>query len=141
MFFGSVKNLKTVRFLERQGSRYRILTENGSELCTVRFAPFKEKKEHGRLFGAVWLPVKNRNGKRSTVGYLARYGSWLKTETENGVFLLRFSLKNGKRYGFRLRRRGFLSLNFGNGRSRNGRVLNGSVRYRTGRVKNSDALL
>ena len=45
--------------------------------------------------------------KRSTVGYLARYGSWLKAETENGVFLQRFgkrfSLKNGKRYGFRLR--------------------------------------
>ena len=49
--------------------------------------------------------------KRSTVGYLARFGSRLKTETENGVFLQRygkrFSLKNGKRYGFRLRCRGF----------------------------------
>ena len=64
--------------------------------------------------------------KRSTVGYLARYGSRLKTETENGVFLQRygkrFSLKNGKRYGFRLRYRVFLSPNRGNGRSRNGRV-------------------
>ena len=64
--------------------------------------------------------------KRSTVGYLARYGSRLKTETENGVFLQRlgkrFSLKNGKRYGFRLRCRGFLSPNRGNCRSRNGRV-------------------
>ena len=61
MFFGSVrfalfvKNLKTVRFLERSSSRYKILTENGNELCTVRFAhlrygPF-EKTEHGGLFG------------------------------------------------------------------------------------------
>ena len=70
--------------------------------------------------------------KRSTVGYLARYGSRLKTETENGVFLQRygkrFSLKNGKRYGFRLRCRGFLSPNRGNGRSRNGRVGYGTVR-------------
>ena len=78
--------------------------------------------------------------KRSTVGYLARYGSRIKTETENGVFLQRygkrFSLKNGKRYGFRLRCRGFLSPNRGNGRSRNGRV-----RYGTVRVTNSDALL
>ena len=44
---------------------------------------------------------------RSTVGYLARYGLRLKTETENGVFLLRcdkcFSLKTGKRYGIWLR--------------------------------------
>ena len=74
--------------------------------------------------------------KRSTVGYLARYGSRIKTETENGVFLQRygkrFSLKNGKRYGFRLRCRGFLSLNRGNGRSRNGRVRYGSVRYGQG---------
>ena len=78
--------------------------------------------------------------KRSTVGYLARYGSRLKTETENGVFLLRFgkrfSLKNDKRYGFRQRCRGFLSPNRGNGRSRNG-----TVRYGTVRVTNSDALL
>ena len=69
--------------------------------------------------------------KRSTVGYLVRYGSRLKTETENGVFLQqygkRFSLKNGKRYGFRLRCRGFLSPNRGNGRSRNGRVRYGTV--------------
>ena len=60
--------------------------------------------------------------KRSTVGYLARYGSRIKTETENGVFLQRygkrFSLKHGKRYGFS----GFLSPNRGNGRSRNGTV-------------------
>ena len=59
-FFGSirfaffVKSLKTVRFLER----YKILTENGNKLCTVRFALFSEKAENGRLFGA----VKNRNG-------------------------------------------------------------------------------
>ena len=33
--------------------------------------------------------------KRSTVGYLALYGSRLKTETENGVFLQRY----GKRFG------------------------------------------
>ena len=65
-FFGSVrfelfvKNLKTVRFLERYGSRYKILNENGNELRTVRFALFNEKTEHGRLFGA----VKNINGKR-----------------------------------------------------------------------------
>ena len=69
------------------------------------------------------------------MGYLARYGSRLKTETENGVFLQqygkRFSLKNGKRYGFRLRCRGFLSPNRGNGRSRNGRVQYGTVRYGT----------
>ncbi len=58
MIFGSVrfalfvKNLKTLRFLERDGSRYIILTKNGNELCTVRFALFNEK----------------------TVGYLARYG-------------------------------------------------------------------
>ena len=74
--------------------------------------------------------------KRSTVGYLARYGSRLKTETENGVFLQRygkrFSLKNGKRYGFRLRCRGFLSPNRGNGRSRNGRVRFGTIRYGQG---------
>jgi hypothetical protein len=41
--------------------------------------------------------------KRSTVGYLGRSGSRLKTETENGLFLQRygkrFSLKNAKRYG------------------------------------------
>ena len=59
------------------------------------------------------------------MGYLARHGLRLKTEKENGVFLLRFgkrfSLKNGKRYGFRLHCRGFLSQNRGNGRSRNGR--------------------
>ena len=93
--FGAVrafcKKSKTVRFLERYGSRYKILTENGNELCTVRFALISEKTEHGGLFGAVRLAVKNRNG--------------------NGVFLLRFgkrfSLKNGKRYGFRLRCRGF----------------------------------
>jgi hypothetical protein len=79
------------------------------------------------------------------VGYLARYGSRLKTETENGVFLQRygkrFSLKNGKRYGFRLRCRVFLSPNRGNGRSRNGRVRYGTVRYGTVRVTNSDPLL
>ncbi len=67
--------------------------------------------------------------KQSTVGYFARYGSRIKTETENGVFLQRygkrFSFKNGKRYGFRLR---FLSPNRGNGRSRNGRVGYGTVR-------------
>ena len=70
MIFGSVrfalfvKSLKTLRFLERYGSRYKILTENGNELCTVRFALFNEKTEHGGLFGAVRLAVKNRNGKR-----------------------------------------------------------------------------
>ena len=70
MIFGSVrfaifvKSLKTVRFLERYGSRHKILIENGNEICTVRFVLTK---------------------KRSTVGYLARYGSPLKTETENGV--------------------------------------------------------
>ena len=69
MIFGSVrfalfvKSLKTVRFLERYGSRYKILTENGNELCTVRFVLFNEKTEHGRLFNAVRLAVKNRNGK------------------------------------------------------------------------------
>ena len=72
MIFGSirfaifVKRLKTVPFLERYGSRYKILTENGNELCTVRFALFNEKTEHGGLFGAVRLAVK--------------------TETENDVF-------------------------------------------------------
>ena len=35
--------------------------------------------------------------KRTKVGYLARYGSLLKTETENGVFLLRF----GKRFSLK----------------------------------------
>ena len=70
MIFGSVrfalfvKNLKTVRFLERYGSRYKILTENGNELCTAWFALFNEKTEHGELFGAVRLAVKNSNGKR-----------------------------------------------------------------------------
>ena len=70
MIFGSVrfalfvKSLKTVRFLERYGSRYEILTENGNELFTVRFALFNQKTEHGGLFGAVLLAVKNRNGKR-----------------------------------------------------------------------------
>ena len=61
---------------------------------------------------------------------------WIKTETEIGVFLQRygkrFSLKNGKRYGFRLRCRGFLSPNRGNGRSRNGRARYDSVRYGQG---------
>ncbi len=72
MLFGSVmfalfsKNLKTVSFLERLCSRYKILTENGNELCTERFALFNEKAEHCRLFGAVRLVVK--------------------TGTENGVF-------------------------------------------------------
>ena len=59
-----VKSLKTVRFLERYCSRYKILTENGNELCTVRLALFKEKTEHGGLFGAARLAVKKRNGKR-----------------------------------------------------------------------------
>ena len=36
----------------------------GNELCTVRFALFNEKTEHGRLFGAVRVADKNRNGKR-----------------------------------------------------------------------------
>ncbi len=89
MIFGSVlfalfvKSLRTVRFLERYGSRYKILTENGNELCTVRFALFSEKTEHGGLFGAIRLAVKNRNGKRC---FFLRYGK-------------RFSLKNWKRYG------------------------------------------
>ena len=69
LIFGSVrfalfvKSLKTVRFLERYGSRYKILTENGNEICTVRFVLFNEKTEHGRLFGAVWLADKNINGQ------------------------------------------------------------------------------
>ena len=69
MIFGSVrfalfvKSLKTVRFLERYGSRFKILTENGNEVCTVRFALFNEKTEHGRLFGAGRLAVTNRNEK------------------------------------------------------------------------------
>ena len=56
MIFGSVRFalfvncLKTVRFLERYGSRF--LTENGNELCTVAF---NEKTEHGGLFGAARL--------------------------------------------------------------------------------------
>ena len=74
------------------------------------------------------------------MAYLARYGSRLKTEIKNGVFLQRFgkrfSVKTVKRYGFRLQCRVFLSPNRTNGRSRNGRV-----RYGTVRVKNSDALL
>ena len=53
-----------VRFLERYGSRYKILTENGNDLGTVRFALFNEKPEHSGLFGAVRLAVKNSNGKR-----------------------------------------------------------------------------
>jgi hypothetical protein len=58
MIFGSErlalfsKNLKTVRFLELYGSRYKILTENGNELCTVRFAVFNDKTKHGMLFSA-----------------------------------------------------------------------------------------
>ena len=69
-WFGMVRafckksSLKTVRFLERYGPRYKILTENGNELCTVRVALFNEKTEHGKLFGAVRLADKNRNGKR-----------------------------------------------------------------------------
>ena len=59
-----VKNVKTVRVLEWYGSRYKILSENGNELCTIRFALFDDKTEYGRLFGAVRLAVKNRNGKR-----------------------------------------------------------------------------
>ena len=55
-----------------------------------------------------------------------RYGPRLKTETKNAILLLRcgerFSLKKGKRYGLRLRCRGSLSPNRGNGRSRNGTV-------------------
>ena len=118
MIFGTVrfalfvKSLKTVRFLERYGSRYKILTQNGNELCTARFAFFNKKAEHGGLFGAVRLAAKNRNGKRC---FSQRFGKC-------------FSLKNGKRYGFRLRCRGFLSPNRGNGRSRNGRVRYGTVR-------------
>ena len=56
-----------------------VLTENANELRTVQFAPYHQQIEHG--------------------GYLVRYGSRLKTETENDVFSLgfgkRFSLKNG----------------------------------------------
>jgi hypothetical protein len=44
-----VKSLKTVAFLERYGSRYIFLMENGNELSTVRFALFNEKTEHGGL--------------------------------------------------------------------------------------------
>ena len=58
-----VKYLKAVRFLEYYGSQFKILTENGNELCTVRFALSNKKTEHGRLFGAVRLAIKNRNGK------------------------------------------------------------------------------
>ena len=69
---------------------------------------------------------------RIMVCYLLRYGSRLKTKTENGVFLLRcnkrFSIKTVKRYGFWLRCRGFLSPNHGNGRSRNGTVRYGTIR-------------
>ena len=63
MVFGSVrfalfvKSLKTVRFLERYGSRYKILTENGNELCTVHFPLVNEITEHGGLFDAVRLAV------------------------------------------------------------------------------------
>ena len=53
-----------------------------------------------------------------------RYGSRLKTETENGIFLLRcekrFSVKTVKRYGFWIRCRIFLNPNRGNGRVRYG---------------------
>ena len=48
----------------RYGSRYKILTENGNELFTVRFALYNEKTEHDGLFAAVRLAVKNRKGKR-----------------------------------------------------------------------------
>ena len=78
-----------------------------TSLKTVRFAFFNENTKHGRLFGAVRLAFKNRNGKRS----FFCYGS-----------VKRFSLKNGKWYGFRLRCRDFLIPNRGNGRSRNGTV-------------------
>ena len=88
MFFGSVrfalfvKNLKKVRVLESYGSRYKILTENGNELCTVRFALFNEKSDNGMLFGAVRIAI----------------------FAENGVFLQRFgkriSLKNGTVFGY-----------------------------------------
>ena len=62
--------------------------------------------------------------KRSTVGYLARYGSRIKTETENGVFLQRY----GKRFSLKTEKSPNLSPNRGNGRSRNGRVGYGTVR-------------
>ena len=65
-----------------------------------------------------------------TGGYLVRSGSWLKTETENGVFLLRCGkhrIKTVKRYSFWLRCRVFLSPNRGNGRSRNGTGRLGTV--------------
>ena len=56
MFFGSVrfalfvkKSKNGTHFLEREDSRYKILTENVYELCTIRYGLF-EKMEHGRLF-------------------------------------------------------------------------------------------
>ena len=59
-----VKTEKLMIFSKRYGSRYEILTEKGNELLTVRFALFNGKTEHGGLFEAVRLAVKNRNGKR-----------------------------------------------------------------------------
>ena len=114
-----VKIPGTARSLEWQGSRYKIITENGNELCTIRFAPFHQQTEHGTLFGAVRLAVKNRNGKRCFFVGLGK----------------RFTLKNGKLYDFWLRFRVFLGPNRGNGRSRNGRVRCSTVRT------NSNALL
>ena len=79
------------RFLERYGSRYKILKENGNELFTARFAPFHQQNEHNMLFGSVRLAVKNRNGKR-----------WFFFMNRSKLFF-----KNRKRYGFWLRCRGF----------------------------------
>ncbi len=89
MMFGSVrfalfaKSLKTVRFLERYCSRYKILTQNGNELCTVRFALFGN--------GARWAirrgTARGKKQKRKTVFFC--YGSvnaFLK-KTENGTVL------------------------------------------------------
>ena len=42
---------------------------------------------------------KSKNSRVRDVVYLARYGLRLKTETENGVFLLRF----GKRFSLKKR--------------------------------------
>ncbi len=91
MIFGSirlslfVKSLKTVRFLERYGSGYKILTENGNELFTVRFALYNQKTEHGGLFGAVRLAVKNKNGKRCF--FLLRFGKRFFFKSENVTVL------------------------------------------------------
>ena len=62
-WFGTVrafyKNLKTECFLERYGSRYKILRENGNEFCSVWFALFNEKTDNGRLLVRYGLRLKH----------------------------------------------------------------------------------